>query len=140
MFGKRRDEQTIARGMLGWSALAQFGCGAFLLWRFSEVIGPLANCLAALLAAVTTLMWLGFRPAWLMSRLTWALLSALLIYAGLAVAAVQLWAGADASIVVSNAADALIWLAPPLILYLVLSSRALRRHFARDGDAAEPSG
>lgn len=86
--------------------------------------------LGLLLLLATVLMARGLRAAWLLSRLVWALVSAVLIYVGVAVVAVHVWAGADTMELLRQGSYALLWLLPPLTLYRWLSNPALRRHFA----------
>lgn len=122
------DPVTIRRTLYA-GVLAQALLAAVLVCSL-PIGAPWMAALGLLLWLATVLMARGLRAAWLLSRLLWALVSAVLIYLGVAVVAVHVWAGADVTEVLRQGSYALLWLLPPLILYRWLSNPALRRHFA----------
>lgn len=123
-------DRVAARQMLRWGALAQVGYAACIGLQFEQSAPSWALGLIVLLVSAAMLMWLGFRPAWLASRLIWALVSAVLIYSCAGVLMVDAWIGAGWAVAAADMFDALVWLAPPMVIYLMLSSAVLRAHFA----------
>lgn len=122
------SDRLLASQMLRWGALAQVGYVACIGLQF-EQSAP-SWTLLVLLSGAAFAMWFGSRVAWMASRLIWALASAVLIYAFAGAVLVDVWVGAGWSAAAVHGFDALVWLAPPLVLYLMLSSSVLRKRFA----------